>query len=166
MQEKFDTLPSELKKLGLNKKEADLYLFLLEKGSATVLEISKEIGISRPTIYRTLRNLQMRELVFSDKEKKKSFFSASSPDSLLRILKIQKRRVEEQEREFLRIISVLQSKYHLLSNKNEIKSYQKKFLLDDFSNTLSKKIYILYSDNYLEDCKKNGKNFESGYSTV
>lgn len=69
-------------------------------------------------------------------------------------MKIRKRRVEGQEREFLRIISVLQSKYHLLSDKNEIRSYQKKILLDDFSNTLKKNIYILYSDDYLEDCKR------------
>jgi sugar-specific transcriptional regulator TrmB len=161
MPEKFDAIAGELGKLGLSKKEASLYLHLLEKGSATVLEISKDTRISRPTIYRTLQELQMRELVFADKEKKKSFFSASSPDSLLRVLKIKKRRVEEQEREFLRIISVLQSKYHLLSNKNEIRSYQKKILLNDFSDTLGKKIYVLYSDNYLEDCGKMEKIYSS-----
>lgn len=75
MPKKFDTIPSELRKLGLSKKEAALYLYLLEKGSATVLEISKKTKVSRPTIYRTLRELQMRELVFSDKDKKR----ASSP---------------------------------------------------------------------------------------
>lgn len=156
MQEKFDALQGELRKLGLNKKEATIYLLLLEEGSSTVLQIAKKLGFSRPTVYRTLQDLQNKELVFFDKEKKKSSFTASSPDSLMRILKIQKRKVEEQEREFMRIISVLQSKFHLFANKNEIRIYQKRVLLDDLPTALGDDILVLYPNqdkSSASDCK-------------
>ena len=50
--------------------------------------------------------------MFSEaKEKKKKFFVAQSPESILGILRIQKREIEEKERELIRIIATMEDKY-------------------------------------------------------
>ena len=139
----FNPLPAELRKLGLNEKEAEVYLSLLEKKADTVLNISKETSLSRPTIYRVLQGLITKGLIFKDNHKKRSLYAVNSPDSFLNILRIQRKKAEEQEREFLRIISVLHSKYYSLSKKNEIGIYQTKTALEDFSNTNEKNIRVL-----------------------
>ena len=46
-----------LKHIGLNEKEIQIYLSLLELGSSTVLAIAKRSGIKRPTAYLVLQSL-------------------------------------------------------------------------------------------------------------
>lgn len=147
---KYDYLPLELRKLGLNKNEADVYLILLESGHVSIGKIGEKAELSRPTVYRVLESLEKKELINKIQKGKKSQYIAGSPDNFLKILKVQKRKVEEQEREFLRIISVLQGKYHLLANKNEIKIYSGKqshnILLEDLASSNTKKIRVLLSE--------------------
>ncbi|MDD3498284.1 MAG: helix-turn-helix domain-containing protein [Candidatus Moranbacteria bacterium] len=143
----FDILPFELRKLGLTEREAKIYLISLELTKATAYEIAKKASISRPTVYRVLRGLEKKKLVSQTKEKNKKYFTASSPEELLGMLKIKRREAEEQEREFLRIISMLQTKYSV-KNKCKIKIYKghksRKGLLENFSNTLSKEIKVIF----------------------
>lgn len=145
--ENYDYLPHELRKLGLKKQEADIYLLLLENGYASISKLASKTRLSRPTIYRILENLKKRELISKEKSGSKNYFFAGSPDNLLKILKVQKRKVEEQEREFLRIISILQGKYHLRTSKNEIKILKspgrKKFFFEDLANTSEKNIRLI-----------------------
>lgn len=51
-------------------------------------------------------------------------FVAQSPERILGLLRIQKREIEEKEREFIRIIAALESKYS--KEKGEIKLYKGK----------------------------------------
>lgn len=136
----------ELRKIGLSEKEARVYLILLELGNIPVQEIAKKVSLSRPTVYRILDNLQGKGLITKEKKKKVRYVSANSPDELLGILRASKRKIEEQEREFLRIISVLQTKYYS-GGGNEIRNYSgaegKKLLLEDFSNTQSREILVM-----------------------
>lgn len=140
----------ELRKLGLNEKEIRVYLSCLELKYSSVQKIAKSSKLSRPTTYRIIESLLKKELVSKAKNKKSSLIAAESPDKILGLLKVQKRKIEEQEREFLRIISFLNNKYYL-SSKNEIRAYSGSeginFLLDDFSTTSSKKISIFFFEN-------------------
>jgi len=154
---KFNPLPAELRKLGLDKKEASIYLLLLEKRADTVINIAGQTALSRPTVYRTLQNLINKELVTKEENKKRSFYTANSPESFLNILKINRRKAEEQEREFLRIISALQRRYYSQTNKKEIKTYQTKAALEDFSNTDQKTIRALCFNKESQLCIKIGQ---------
>lgn len=160
----FEYLINELRKMGLDKKESLIYMTLLKLGPATAQELSQKIKISRPTVYRILENLQKKDLVFREKKsgKKKSFFAASSPDHFLNILHIKKRKVEEQEREFLRIISVLQTKFHLISDKNEIRTYSKKIALDDLANSNNNKLLIIFGSK----CFATNNDLKKIYSKI
>ncbi|KKT26512.1 MAG: Transcriptional regulator, TrmB [Parcubacteria group bacterium GW2011_GWA2_43_9b] len=140
----------ELRKLGLKEKEVSVYLAALELGFTSVQNIAKHANLSRPTVYEIIKELIKKSLMREVKRKgavrgERSYFAAESPDSLLGLLRTQKREVEEREREFVRIISSLRAKYNL-AEQAEIKTFPKdetKFLLDDFVQSRTEEIYFI-----------------------
>lgn len=69
-------------KIGLNDKEAAVYLALLELGTATVHPIATKAGIKRPTAYLILEQLQHKGLVSVIPREKKVMYTAESPEKL------------------------------------------------------------------------------------
>ncbi len=145
----LEILQLELRKLGLTEKETQVYLAALELGHTTVLKISQQAKITRPTAYVIIKSLKNKGLITESKNNGKKYFTAESPDKLLSILKREKKEIEEKEREFIRIISILKDKYQL-GDKREIKTYKGKngleILFNDFLTTQSKNIYIIAKD--------------------
>lgn len=76
-------LKEVLNGLGLEKKEIDIYLALLELGEAAVLQISKKSGIKRPTAYVILRSLEEKGFISKAARGKKTFYFAQHPKKLL-----------------------------------------------------------------------------------
>lgn len=72
-----------LKQIGLNAKEASVYLALLELGTASVHPIANKAGIKRPTTYLILEDLQRKGLVSIVPRVKKVLYTAESPEKLL-----------------------------------------------------------------------------------
>lgn len=143
----------ELRKLGLKEKEVSVYLAALELGFTSVQNIAQKAGLSRPTIYEIIKELIKKGLMREIKHKgtirgERTYFAAESPDALLGLLRVQKREVEEREREFVRIISALRAKYNL-AGQSEIRAFSPeeiKFLLDDFSQSQTEDIYFIGLD--------------------
>lgn len=140
-------LEYEIRKLGLSEKEAKVYMASLELGKTSVQNLAKKLSLSRPTVYRIIESLESKELINQSRKKGEHFVMPESPDSILGILRTKKRRIEEQEREFLRIISLLKTKC-FNRNENEIKVYSgsegKKFMLEDFSDTHEQNIFVVF----------------------
>jgi len=164
MKQDFSTLELELRKIGLSEKEARVYLLCLESGRTSVQNISQKSGMSRPTVYRVLEALRRKDLVEKFTKYSKAI-AAKSPDEILGMLRAEKRKVEEKEREFVRIISLLKNKY--LGNKNEIRFYAgkegEKFLLDDFATTPEQKIFAVFpsiSDSQISKLENICKNIQ------
>ena len=138
----------ELRKLGLKEKEVQVYLAGLALGPSSVVDIAKKAGITRPTAYEIIKSLEKKGLFSATKKAKKRYFSAQSPSQILGILRTQKKEIEEKEREFIRIIASLESKYGSKENR-EIKAYKGKegleALEEIFSFTSSTEILILDS---------------------
>ena len=103
----------ELRKLGLTEKEVRVYLAGLELGPSSVKNIAQKAGLTRPTAYEIIKGLEGKGLFAEAKQKKKRLFVAQSPERILGILRVQKREIEEKEREFIRIIAALESRYSL-----------------------------------------------------
>lgn len=149
----MDMINLELRKLGLKEKEVSVYLAALELGFDSVQNIAKKADFSRPTVYEIIRVLTKKGLMREIKRQgavqgERTYFAAESPDALLGLLRTQKREVEEREREFIRIISSLRAKYNL-AGQTEIRSFladEIKFLLDDFSQSQTAKVYFVASD--------------------
>ena len=72
-----------LKHIGLNEKEIQIYLSLIELGSSTVLSISKRSGIKRPTAYLVLESLVEKGFVSRMIKGKKTLFSSQNPKKLI-----------------------------------------------------------------------------------
>lgn len=159
----MEMLPLELRKLGLKEKEVDVYLAALELGYSSVQKIAQQAGISRPTTYEIIKTLEKKGFITESKQKGKRYFSTESPDRLLGILRMQKREIEEKEREFIRIIAALRAKYYL-AEQGEIKIYQGKdglgVLDDDFLCTQAKEIYVLSSQGNSRLMQKREKSYQ------
>jgi len=69
--------------IGLNEKEIQIYLSLLELGSSTVLAIAKRSGIKRPTAYLVLQSLVEKGFASRIVKGKKTFFAPQHPKKLI-----------------------------------------------------------------------------------
>lgn len=114
----------ELRKLGLTEKEVRVYLAGLELGPGSVKKIAEMARIARPTTYEIIKKLEEKGLFVEVKQKAKRYFTAQSPERILGLLRIRKREIEEKEREFIRIIAALETKYS--KEKEGIKIYRGK----------------------------------------
>lgn len=72
-----------LEKIGLNQKQAAVYLALLELGTASVESIARKAETKRPTTYLVLDDLQAKGLVSIVPRAKKSLYTAESPQQIL-----------------------------------------------------------------------------------
>lgn len=138
----------ELRKLGLKEKEVKVYLAGLELGPSSAQDIAKQAGISRPTAYEIIKALERKGLFAEAKREKRRYFTAQSPAHILGVLRIQKREIEEKEREFIRIIAALESKYSL-KEKGGVKIYKDKegleVLEEVFSFATAPEIFVFSS---------------------
>lgn len=69
-----------LQNLGLNEKEARVYMALLSLGRSSAYVIADEAGLKKPTTYVILGNLMKKGLVNKIPRARKQMFSAKSPD--------------------------------------------------------------------------------------
>lgn len=140
-------IEQELRKLDMTEKEIRVYLASLELKRASAQNIAKLAGLSRPTAYRAIENLAKKGLLSKIKQNGAGLVMAQSPNEILGLVRAQKRRFEEQEREFLRVISLLKNKYYF-HERNEIKFFSGRegmdLLLDDLSLTQAKNIAVTF----------------------
>lgn len=74
-----------LKNLGLNEKEAKVYLSLLQIGKATAYAVTKHCGLKKPTTYVVLDNLIEKGLVNRVPRAKIMHYIAISPEDFFSI---------------------------------------------------------------------------------
>lgn len=72
-----------LQNLGLNEKEAKVYLALLKRNRCSAYWISEESGLKKPTTYVILDDLIKKGLVYKVPREKKQQFVAKSPKEAL-----------------------------------------------------------------------------------
>lgn len=76
-------IPEILEKTGLNQKEANVYMALLELGTATVESVATKAGTKRPTTYLILDELQRKGLASLVPRAKKVLYVPESPEKLI-----------------------------------------------------------------------------------
>ena len=72
-------LTRKLERLGLTRKEAEVYITLLSLGKATGYQVAKESTFDRSTTYFLLRELRKKGLVLQLPDAAKQFFIAKDP---------------------------------------------------------------------------------------
>ena len=86
-----------LKEIGLNDKEAKVYLTLLKNGRATPATLSKLTKINRATIYNIAKSLSTKGIIAEDLGGKTLYFTPLPPASLSQIIEKPRRELKEKE---------------------------------------------------------------------
>lgn len=110
-------LNKSLEYLGLNEKQAKVYLALLQMGSGSVPAISIKAGTKRPTTYLLLEELRMKGLATLLPKKKKAKYTAESPQKLLQE---QRERGEVIQRSLPELLAI----YNSQKEKPKVTYYQ------------------------------------------
>jgi sugar-specific transcriptional regulator TrmB len=76
-------LTESLQNLGLNEKEANVYLALLQMGKATAYSVSLRCGLKKPTTYVILGQLVKKGYALKIPRVKKHLFVAESPEKVI-----------------------------------------------------------------------------------
>ncbi len=121
-----------LELLGLNEKEAKVYLALLQMGKGTVPAIATRAGTKRPTTYLILDELRKKDLVTLLPRKIKAIYTAKSPEVLLEEQKEKEELIAQKMPELLAI-------YNSKKEKPKVTFYQgKKQILELYNKEIFK----------------------------
>lgn len=99
-----------LEKFGFDKKEAKLYLALLELGEGTIQDMSRKSGLKRTTVYNTIDSLKKRALISSTIRGKKTLYLAEDPRTINNNLEEKKAMLNKIMPELLSITNFLEKK--------------------------------------------------------
>ena len=148
-----------MKQFGLNDKEIQVYLALLEAGPISVRSLAMKAGINRGTTYdilKSLRNLGLASFYHKDT---KQFFAAEDPEKLKSALEQKRQTLSAVEANLNKIIPELKSLYQRAGEKPAVKYYEglsgiKTILSDVLEITLcaTEKIYHVFSSSTIRPC--------------
>src|SRR3989338_9351552 len=126
------TLEDGLEKLGLNRKEALIYLSALKLGLAKASEIAKKASVGREAAYYLLKLLQERGFVSEIIKSWVKYYSAVQPRTILDYIEEDKRKKAEAIQE---ILPELESLQKIALTKPKIEVYEG---VDGFKTIVSK----------------------------
>ncbi|KKW42692.1 MAG: Transcriptional regulator, TrmB [Candidatus Magasanikbacteria bacterium GW2011_GWA2_56_11] len=105
-----------IQNLGLDEKQAKVYLAALELGLASVCELAEKSGVKRTSIYNFLEEMKARRLLSEVKKGGKVFFQPGSPELLVSQAKEQLKKVQDS-------VPFLLGLYNLPANKPKVKFF-------------------------------------------
>src|SRR3989338_6958761 len=130
------SLVDSLVAIGLNNKEAGVYMAVLELGRATVSVIARKAGINRTTGYDILDSLITKGLIRISGKEPKQEYVAESPDRIERLLKDQLAEKQKQLEHASKLIPQLKSS-HKIEDRPQVRFYEgKQGLIDVYEDTL------------------------------
>lgn len=140
----------DLESIGLNEKEAKVYLATLELGNATVQQIATKSEVNRATSYFILENLMKMGLASTVEQDKKQYFTAADPTQLSDLINKERKILEEKEKNLKKILPQIQSIHNTRENKPVVKYYEGKEGIDAMNSeilnkTETKTIQVAYS---------------------
>jgi len=117
-------LEKYLQEIGLNEKEAIVYLALLQVDAASVIDIAKKTSINRSTVYVVLEGLMKKGLVSETKSGKKVHYQAESPERLTAFVEGQRMVFEERSRRLPDIIPQIKSVQRASGERPMVKYFE------------------------------------------
>ncbi|MSR85165.1 hypothetical protein EXS71_01870 [Candidatus Uhrbacteria bacterium] len=120
----LDELRVHLGECGFASKEIDVYLTMLQLGSASVQEIAQRAGINRSTAYMVIEKLQLQGLVATFSEGKKILFSAEDPQRLLSLVTEESSRVAAKKERLEQSLPKLLALFNARSDKPGIRFFE------------------------------------------
>lgn len=151
-------LEKYLQDIGLNDKEATVYLSLLSVEHASVLDLAKKTKIKRPTVYVVLESLSKKGLVSETTIGKKTHYQAESPERLETFVERQKLVLEESQKILKDIIPQIKSVQRESGEKPIVKYFEGRegiiSMLEELFAGINEEggeTYLLYPKDQLDD---------------
>ncbi|MEW6610980.1 MAG: helix-turn-helix domain-containing protein [Patescibacteria group bacterium] len=107
-----------LQNIGLNEKEARVYLSLLELGSGTVQQIARHADLKRPSAYLVLDSLLKKGFVIETPSRGVKKYSSQDPEYVLL-------NFQNTEKQFKELLPVFHARYHR-ATRPQVKFYEGK----------------------------------------
>lgn len=117
-------LPEILEKIGLNEKEARVYLALLELGSQPASVIGKKSKINRSTTYLVLESLIKHGYVNQHVRADVKYFTAADPKTIVQSLESMEKEIEINRNELESHLTEFYALTNPLSIKPKVKYYE------------------------------------------
>ena len=150
-------LEKYLQEIGLNEKEAAIYLALLSVDNDSVANIAKKTKIKRPTVYFTLDGLTKKGLVSEVQADKKVHYMAEPPERLETFVERQKAVLEERAARLKDVIPQIKSVQREQGERPVVKFFDGRdgavSALEEFFTTDTKggTAYFIYSNDLLNE---------------
>lgn len=113
-----------LRKIGLNEKEAHVYLSLLELGSQPASVVGKKAHINRSTTYLVLDSLIQKGYVNEHVRADVKYFAAADPQVIVQNLEQLKHTVDENRKELINLLPDFYALTNPLSIKPKVRFYE------------------------------------------
>jgi HTH-type transcriptional regulator, sugar sensing transcriptional regulator len=113
-----------LTKIGLNAKESQVYLSLLELGSQPASVIGKKANINRSTTYLILDALIQKGYVNEHVRADVKYFAAADPQVIVQSLEQQEHTIDENRKELIDLLPDFYSLTNPLSIKPKVRFYE------------------------------------------
>jgi len=146
-------LTKKLEEIGLNEKEAKVYIAVLELGEGSASEIAKKSEVNRATTYFTLENLMKIGLVSASNEEKKQKFVPEDPSQLENIITKQQQALEQKKKGLKNVVEELNSINSASIKKPIVKYYLGKEgimrMASSYLEVKEKEMFIAFSADTL-----------------
>lgn len=119
----FTKLSKELKEFGLSDNEIKVYVALIQLGPTTAVKIAEQADLNRSTTYVQLTSLMEYGLVSTYKNRKKTYFSAESPQNLTRLIERKITLLQEKKENIDVLIPDLMKVYAQMEDSVEVKTF-------------------------------------------
>lgn len=177
-----EDLLKSLIEVGLEPKEAEIYLAILHLGKATIADVARKSKIKRMTVYQYIDGLVHKNLLHKTVQGKRVIYVAEDPEKIIKIL-------ERRKKHFEKFLPDLKSIYSHASHKPRIRFYEGIEGLREIYDEMTKTSQIVYgafsqdkyeqvfnqadTDKFYENLKEGGgmikdlvENTENGRQNV
>ncbi len=147
-------LQETLQSIGLDKKEAQIYLACLQFGNVTATTISRVIGIPRTSLYDIAPKLVEQWFLTIAKKQKTTFFVAIDPSKILDTLSHRKEKIQQQMQNFKAHLPEFQNIKSFVWIVPSVQYYEWREALENFFQQIAQAEYS-YSIFSLDDLLKH-----------
>ncbi|MEK7610302.1 MAG: helix-turn-helix domain-containing protein [Patescibacteria group bacterium] len=150
-------LEKYLREIGLNNKEALIYLALLASDNSSVVDLAAKTKIKRPTVYVVLESLAQKGLVSETTIGKKTHYQAEPPERLETFIERQKIILNEHSKRLKDIIPQIKSVQRESGERPVVRFFEGKEGIFSTNEDIYSKtpdgspIYMIYSKDLLDE---------------
>jgi len=154
-EQKNEVIRSSLEQLGLTEGEISVYETTLRVGTRPASVLAKLSGINRTCAYDVLDSLKSKGLIERVERNKVGYFSATSPENVVRLLKERQKAISENLRSFQSLVPELLERGSERSINSHFRRFRGAIEVKDLMASMVKRDTPLYGIGDIEAALRN-----------